>query len=231
MLQLPEYIDKAPLHIDPREVLRLQGRPKSLPTGERLERLIESQIEYGHSLFRPQALLSVFPSRLSADGRVKLDDGVEFSIGRTAQDWAGLKYWVLAVCTIGQSLEDEVSRLFKEGKYAAAVVLDGVGSAAVESLADYVNNLVCRGALGRGLGVTPRISPGYGDWPLEEQRLIFGLIPAERIGVTLTEKYMMRPRKSVSFAIGIGEGFAAGGKASRCRHCGLADCPYRDERG
>jgi len=225
MLDLPRFIEKVPLEIDPAEALRFQGRRRGRPQ-EGLHRLLERQIAHGRSLARPRAVLSVFPSRLLPGGRVRLDDGTVFSIGKAAEDWAGLRYWALAVCTIGEELEGEVSRLFGEGRYSAAVVLDGVGSAAVESLADYVNNLICREALGSGLEPTPRISPGYGDWPLEEQRVIFGLLPADRIGVSLTEKYMMRPRKSVSFGIGIGEGLAVG-RGGRCRHCNMAGCPYR----
>ncbi len=95
------------------------------------------------------------------------------------------------------------------------------------SVAYYVNNIVCHQALSKGLGVTPRISPGYGDWILQEQRAVFALLPGAEIGVTLTEKCMMQPRKSVSFAIGIGEGFTIEKSVGRCRHCDMINCPYR----
>jgi len=80
--------------------------------------------------------------------------------------------------------------------------------------------------MSKGLALTPRISPGYGDLALQEQRVVFALLPGDRIGVTLTEKCMMWPRKSVSFAVGIGEGFTIE-KVGRCRHCGMINCPYR----
>jgi len=38
---------------------------------------------------------------------------------------------------------------------------------------------------------------------------------------------MMRPRKSLSFAIGIGEGFTIEKSVARCRHCGMINCSYR----
>ena len=56
---------------------------------------------------------------------------------------------------------------------------------------------------------------------------MFALLPGDKIGVTLTEKCMMRPRKSLSFAIGIGEGFTIEKNVSRCRHCGMINRPYR----
>ena len=139
----------------------------------------------------------------------------------------GLKYLALAICTIGLALEREVSRLFSAGEYAAAVMLDSAGLTAVESLADYVDNIVCQQALSKGLALTPRISPGYGDLALQEQRIVFALLPGDRIGVTLTEKYMMWQRKSLSFATGIGEGFIIEKSMGRCRHCGMINYPYR----
>ncbi len=106
-------------------------------------------------------------------------------------------------------------------------MLDSAGSAAVESLTGYVNNIVCQQALSKGLALTPRISPGYGDWTLQEQGIVFTLLPGDKTGVTLTEKCMMQPHKSVSFAIGIGEGFTIVKSVGRCRYCGMINCPYR----
>ena len=56
---------------------------------------------------------------------------------------------------------------------------------------------------------------------------MFALFPGDRIGVALTEECMMQPRKSLSFAIGIGEGFTIGKSVARCRHCGMIKCLYR----
>jgi len=56
---------------------------------------------------------------------------------------------------------------------------------------------------------------------------VFTLLPGDKIGVALTEKCMMRPRKLMSFALGIGEGFTI--EKGKCRHCGMINCPYRVE--
>ena len=223
-----QYVEEAPVSIEPREVLRFQGyQAGSGQVKEVIQRLVQSQIDHSYRLIQPQALFCIFPSCLCSRGRIKLEGEREFAVGKVARNWTGLKYLALAICTIGLALEREVSRLFSVGEYAAAVMLDSAGTAAVESLTDYVNNIVCQQALSKGLGVTPRISPGYGDWALQEQRIVFALLPGDKIGVTLTEKYMMQPRKSLSFAIGIGEGFTIEKNVSRCRHCGMSNCPYR----
>ena len=223
-----QYIDEAPVDIEPREVLRMQGIRSGLPQlKEHIQCLVQSQIARGYKLIQPQAVFHVFPARLGAEGRVELEGGSELSMGRLAKKWTGLENLALAICTIGPTLEGEVSEMFNAGDYAAAIMLDSAGSVAVESLADHVNNVICQRALSEGLALTPRVSPGYGDWAVQEQRTLFDLLPGDRIGVTLTGKSMMHPRKSISFAVGMGEGFTVGEGIGRCRRCDMVSCPYR----
>ena len=65
--------------------------------------------------------------------------------------------------------------LFDARELPLAVMLDSVGSAAVESLAEYVNDLLCQAGIAEGVKVTNRISPGYAGWDTAEQRALFRL--------------------------------------------------------
>jgi hypothetical protein len=56
----------------------------------------------------------------------------------------------------------------------------------------------------RGLGSGMRAQPGQEGWSIWQQKVLFDLLPADDIGVRLTESCLMIPRKSVSFAIGMG---------------------------
>ena len=59
-------------------------------------------------------------------------------------------------------------------------MLDSVGSAAVESLAEYVNDLLCQAGLAEGVKVTNRVSPGYAGWDTAEQRRSLACAPGGR---------------------------------------------------
>ena len=72
------------------------------------------------------------------------------------------------VCTIGEALEQRVAELWDARELPLASMLDSVGSGAVESLAEHVNDLLCQQGL-PALRVTNRISPGYADWDVAEQ--------------------------------------------------------------
>ena len=136
---------------------------------------------------------------------------------------------VAAVCTIGSELEERAASLLDRGQSARAVVVDAVASAAVESLAEVCDQRICRWAHETGRTTGRRRSPGYGAWSLEDQRAIFDFLEPNVVGVTLTERFMMVPRKTISFAVLIDEGGER--DDDRCRHCDLKGCLYRAEQG
>lgn len=98
----------------------------------------------------------------------------------------------------------EVDRIIK--KYARiepskALVLDSVATTLIESFADYINDL-----LAKEKKLCLRFSAGYGDYSIMHQKRILERLDAQRkIGVSLTDSYMMLPFKTVSAVIGIKE--------------------------
>jgi hypothetical protein len=132
------------------------------------------------------------------------------------------------LCTIGGVLEARVRELFASGEYLEGLILDTIGSVAVESVADGLNFLICTAGGKMGLAGDRRSSPGYGSWSLENQALFFDLLPHTALGMSLTSSFMMVPRKSISFAVNLKENGGAW-NYTRCARCGLRDCPYRRE--
>lgn len=104
--------------------------------------------------------------------------------------------YVLAV-TLGMGVERYLLGLSKMGA-AEHFLADSVASACAEALCDRVQELLlgdCR---------TPRFSPGYGDLSLEIQPKLLSLFSADKtLGITLTEKLLMRPQKSITAIVGI----------------------------
>lgn len=116
----------------------------------------------------------------------------------------------LGIVTIGGELEQRVATLNAAHEYPLAVALDAAGSAAVEQLADRVNEQIDAEARRRGLHPGKRISPGYGRWPVTDQRSLFELLPGREIGVSLTDECLMVPLKSISFAVRLTRGGRSG---------------------
>jgi cobalamin-dependent methionine synthase I len=140
-----------------------------------------------------------------------------------ARALAGATQVALAVCTIGPALEERVRALFAAGDPLRAMALDGAGVAALGQVSEAVGERICEEAAAQGLRTGMRVSPGQEGWPLEQQRVLFSLLPAERIGVRLNESCLMIPQKSVSFVVGLGPEMRADAVAcdfcSRREHC------------
>ena len=137
----------------------------------------------------------------------------------------------IAVCTIGPALEEKVTE-YSSGKEALrSLLLDGIGSAAVDSLSQEVFRFMLREASSHGYQVSCPLSPGMPGFPLKEQRQLMKMVPAQDIGLSLTKSGIMVPRKSESMVFGIGPNMKNWTQAERCAHCPLYKfCPYK-ERG
>jgi len=138
------------------------------------------------------------------------------------------KELAVVVCTIGPKLEKEGADYFSKKKPLWGLLLDGIGTAAVDSLTQEVRKLMTREASSRGYQASGPLSPGSPDFPISEQQQIFKLVPAEEIGVSLTPLGMMFPNKSVSMVIGMGLNMPSWTQAEICAHCSLQKtCPYK----
>jgi hypothetical protein len=134
----------------------------------------------------------------------------------------------VAVCTIGPGLENQASEYFKQGEPLRGMLLDGIGSAAVDSLTEEVCKFIAGEASSRGYEASSPISPGMPGLPLTEQWQLLSMVPAQDIGVSLTPTGMMVPRKSASMVIGMGPQMAKWTRAEVCARCHLKKtCPHR----
>ena len=83
----------------------------------------------------------------------------------------------------------------------------------------------------QGYGMRWRFSPGYGDWPLEQQPELIRVTKCESIGITLSESKMLVPRKSVTAIIGLYKEVKGSGETAHspngCAACDKLDCPSR----
>jgi len=124
-------------------------------------------------------------------------------------------------------LEETAYQLAKDGLILQATVLDAIGSDAVEKLADFVQDRIREVAATKGLVTSQRFSPGYCDWNIGQQRMLFWALNGNTLGIHLTGECLMIPQKSISGIIGIG--FSNGDVESYnpCKTCEKHDCPNR----
>ena len=131
------------------------------------------------------------------------------------------KELAVVVCTIGPRLEEKVRYFSNSGEPLRALMLDGIGSAAVDSLSQEACRLIGIEASSRGYQAGSPLGPGMPGMPISDQKQLFHMAPAERIGVSLTSRQVMNPQKSVSMVIGIGPEMPTWSLAVVCARCSL----------
>jgi len=151
----------------------------------------------------PKHILRAFPLKIEP-GRVYIN-GLEFVSGALSKHLSGCHSVFVLAATAGFAPDRLIMR-YSGSDSAKAYCISACGSAAIESYCDELCENLERGAKSRGESITLRFSPGYGDLSLSEQKKIFALLNCDKLlGISLNEKFIMTPSKSVTAIIGVGK--------------------------
>ncbi|MBE6955635.1 MAG: methionine synthase [Ruminococcaceae bacterium] len=135
---------------------------------------------------------------------------------------------ILFCATLGNEVDRLIARWqLKDLSFAA--MLDACASSAVEVLCDGLEAELIEEHQTRGLFLTDRFSPGYGDLPLCVQSELCAVLDTpRRIGVQVSSSSILNPRKSVTAVLGVCA--SAQPKRDRCSGCLQHDtCLLRKE--
>ncbi len=197
------------------DVLHFLGYPEGREPGGQLAGRLDDLLIRARGLSRPRGCYRTLPVEAASNLRLEPMEAERLVVG---------------LVTIGSEIEERASQLARESDTVGALLLDAIGSAAVEEAADRLGVIIT------GAEVPPdehapalscRISPGYGRWPLEAQTALFEHLPHAALGVTLRPSLMMEPRKSISFAMWLGSDARPIAGLSGCDRCLLTTCRYR----
>jgi cobalamin-dependent methionine synthase I len=136
-------------------------------------------------------------------GLIRLQERVEFRAPKLAKAVKNSNELVCFIATVGKGIEQRINELIKENHLATAYILDCMGSVAVESVVEKFHRHMAKKCEAAGNGVTLRFSPGYCDWPITEQKKLFGLFESFQPDVELSDSCLMQPRKSISGVFGV----------------------------
>ncbi len=208
------------------DVLKGQGIDPERAS-ERLHETAESVIEEAHSLIKPAAIYAV-AEVLDFEHRTIRFEGGHFEGGLVAKALVGAEHLYIALCTIGDALEKRVEEMMSENP-VKAIALDGAGISALRHVSNTVEDVISADACNLKMDLGMRAQPGQEGWPIEQQRQVFSVLPAEKIGLRLTESCLMLPRKSVSFVIPRGKDLVNG--VSPCDFCSKRNrCDWRKDK-
>ena len=158
------------------------------------------------------------------EGQLKLENGLIFEGDGLEEIFGGADLLALCLCSLGKDLEEKVGEYFKQNEPLKAIILDAIGSASLERKVETVITYLDEEAKRKNWKLTEKIVPGCGFLSLQDQAKIIELLPSDELGVKLNEQFMLIPRKSLIFLVGMGE---KAEKRIRLSPCSF--CPRRDK--
>jgi len=213
------------------ELVRSWGsrRPR-LETPRMLARVSEllARIESEHWL-HPQISYGLWPVNFVGPEGIELTDGSRLQASLANQYLPGATYIGVGVCTIGDTLETHVAELFEAKDRLRGVLLDEVGSLALYRLSDRLEERMQEEAALHGLDISGVLNPGDDGFDLGGHGLVLELSGGASLGISVTKLGMLRPQKSVSLLVGLGQNMPKWNRAERCERCVMRDrCPQRE---
>lgn len=161
-----------------------------------------------------------------------LDDG-KLMIGKQTiqskslhKNLQGCREVVLFGATLGAAVDRQI-RKYELLDIAHAVVFQACATAYLEEYCDQVQDELREIVAKDGRYLRPRFSPGYGDFSVLHQKDVLKFLDApKRIGLTMTDGYMLTPTKSVTAVIGISDTEESCHRKG-CEECDKSECIYR----
>lgn len=217
------------LDLDVDSVLRGQGADPAKIRGRspHLVTMAGRALEEGLPLVQPRVLIERFTVSAIQHERVLLNGNRALQGQLLTQHLAPAEEVVVVLCSIGPELEEHTTQVMSN-EVVYGLALYGVGSAAVEALANAACRAVEQEAAARELQTTIPLSPGMVGWSVAEgQPQLFELVDGKAAGIELTPAGIMLPVKSLSMVIGLGAKLDAKGRT--CDYCAMREtCRYQD---
>lgn len=223
-------LEEISLKIDIDQVLKAQGADPQIIRKRKpqLVKIAKSALERGLPLLDSKVIYRELNVVSLRHERLLLENQSELKGKLIVEHLASAAKVIVILCTIGSRLEEYSLRKIKSDP-VAGLAMEGVGSAAVEALANAACAYFEEKAAEENLGSTIPLSPGMIGWTVEQgQPQIFNLLDTKEVGINLTPSSLMLPRKTLSMVIGVGPDIKTGGRT--CDYCNMNEtCQYKHQ--
>jgi hypothetical protein len=195
---LPEPLSLAVLPI-----LRFHGYRAIERVAPPILEAAQKMIATAEALVAPQVVFVYRPIEHMDGERLTLRDGPTFHGRCFATHLAGSREALCFLVTMGPALDERVGELADDGDLLEALFLESAGWLAIEkTLRAFRAHLRVRFRPVR-LRLSPRLGPGFLDWPLTEQLPFFSVFRDAPLPVSVNEYCVMSPKKSISGLFGL----------------------------
>lgn len=206
-------------HINKTEAMRYMGLGTAIPD-KQISDIINKCEDQLLRAIHPTYTFALFDITPSHNGIEVKDTPLVLTGNSIKTHLEGCTKVVLLAATLGIEA-DKIIKRFQVSDLTSALAADSLASAAIEQVCNAAEEEIREKV--SPLNMTWRFSPGYGDFPLELQKVFLSILNTQkRIGLTITDSLIMLPSKSVTALIGLSE------KPIEKRRQGCAICNLRN---
>jgi hypothetical protein len=164
---------------------------------------IGDEIKKARMLCRLQGAYLKLKIADNKSGSLELENGAVFKSSKLCALLEKSGETVLMASTAGKEPVEARDREVTAGNGSAALIIDAVASETADAGLDWIQAFLNSQMAKQGRKLTTRYSPGYGDLDLSAQKVIYDALKLEKIGISITDRYLLIPEKSVLAIAGI----------------------------
>ncbi len=201
----PLFFESIPVTLPRPAIYRRLGYRKEstrISPGQRQE--VEGYIADAVAMLQLKGSSLRLPIEVEGSALISLPEGNAFVSRKLARFLKDAREIILMGATAGTTIMEAIQADIGGRNVTRGVVLDATASEVVDAGLDWIMGYFRQSLRREGKTLlNSRFSAGYGDFALENQRLIHRLLQMDSFNVTITESCLLVPEKSVTAVTGI----------------------------
>ncbi|MCK4994324.1 MAG: methionine synthase [Candidatus Omnitrophica bacterium] len=167
---------------------------------EKIDRYIEQALQ----IIDLKASISRLPLLNIENNVVNLVSGISFQSKDLSVLFSGSDEVLFMGVTAGVEIAKTITEYSNGENVTVAVVYDALASEMTDAALDWVGKFFSNSLSRESKCLTKRrFSAGYGDFALKNQKTIFEVLEMEKLGISITEEFILIPEKTVTALAGI----------------------------
>jgi hypothetical protein len=199
------FLNSIPVSL-PRERIykRLGARPQVTKINVQQRKRVEADIEEAAALIDLKGVARKAGIKEKSSSEIVLCGGITLPSKHLAALLGDCQQVLFMGAGAGKKIVESIKQNTRTADLSRGVVFDAVASEVVDSALDWMMSYFNQELRRQNRCLTRRrFSAGYGDFLLKNQKVIYNILELEKLGISLTEEYMLVPEKSVTALAGI----------------------------
>ena len=168
------------------------------------EELVEDSIDHALGLIELKGAAKVLGIEAIEGASIHLEGGCSLRSSGLARMMSGCTGALVMGATAGSRIMEEIHMDVSGDNMTRGVILDAVASEITDEALDWIMGYVNQDLRRRAKRLTSRrYSAGYGDFALDNQKIMYDLLMMHELGVDITRDFVLVPEKSVTAVAGI----------------------------